>query len=225
MNKEWSELNKQMQEQLKHKDTFESGIVTLLELRNSLFKSLSELKAALSNEQFSEMPFANAKGYHNKTIAYSIWHIARIEDIVAHTIITADRQVFSSGDWKTKIHSPIITTGNELVKNEIKEFSQQLDIDALYEYSKAVKASTEKLLKTLSFADLKIQVSPKAKQKVIDCRCVSDDENAVWLIDYWCSKNIKGLIQMPFSRHLIMHIEASIRIADRLCKNQNRNFS
>lgn len=99
MNKEWSELNKQMQEQLKHKDTFESGIVTLLVLRNSLFKSLSELKAALSNEQFSKMPFANAKGYHNKTIAYSIWHIARIEDIVAHTIIAADRQVLFSGDW------------------------------------------------------------------------------------------------------------------------------
>lgn len=224
MNKEWSELNKQMQEQLKHKDTFESGIVTLLVLRNSLFKSLSELKAALSNEQFSKMPFANAKGYHNKTIAYSIWHIARIEDIVAHTIIAADRQVLFSGDWQTKIHSPIITTGNELVTDEIKEFSQQLDIDALYEYAKAVKASTEKLLKNLSFADLKSKISPKSRQRVIDCRCVSDDENAVWLIDYWCSKNIKVLIQMPFSRHLIMHIEASIRIADRLHKNHNRNF-
>ena len=45
------------------------------------------------------MPFANAKGYHNKTIAYSIWHIARIEDIVAHTLIANDEQVFFSGNW------------------------------------------------------------------------------------------------------------------------------
>lgn len=129
MNKEWAELNKQVQEQLKHGDTFQDGILTLLKLRKLILNSLLELKDTLSNEQFSQMPFANAKGYHNKTIAYSIWHIARIEDIVAHTLIANDEQVFFSGNWQKKIGSPIITTGNELVKDEIKEFSQRLDIE------------------------------------------------------------------------------------------------
>ena len=32
------------------------------------------------------------------------------------------------------------------------------------------------------------------------------------------NKDIKGLIQMPFSRHWIMHIEAMQRIKNRLCK-------
>ena len=45
---------------------------------------------------------------------------------------------------------------------------------------------------------------------------VSSDERAVWLIDYWCGKDVRGLIQMPFSRHWIMHIEASIRIRNKL---------
>lgn len=45
---------------------------------------------------------------------------------------------------------------------------------------------------------------------------VSTDENAVWLIDYWCKKDVKGLIQMPFSRHWIMHIEACQRILNKL---------
>lgn len=31
--------------------------------------------------------FVNADGYHSKTIAYSLYHIFRIEDIVAHTVI------------------------------------------------------------------------------------------------------------------------------------------
>lgn len=48
---------------------------------------------------------------------------------------------------------------------------------------------------------------------------MSEDENAYWLIDYWCGKNIKGLIQMPFSRHWIMHVEACIRIKDRIVTN------
>ncbi|MBD9047502.1 MAG: phage head-tail adapter protein [Ruminococcus sp.] len=216
MNKEWAELNKQVQEQLKHGDTFQDGILTLLKLRKSILNLLLELKDTLSNEQFSQMPFANAKGYHNKTIAYSIWHIARIEDIVAHTLIANDEQVFFSGNWQKKIGSPIITTGNELVKDEIKEFSQRLDIEKLYSYAEEVKKATELLLTELPFDKLKEKISATAKQKLIDSKCVSDDENAVWLIDYWCGKNIKGLIQMPFSRHLIMHTEAALRIAEKL---------
>ena len=35
-------------------------------------------------------------------------------------------------------------------------------------------------------------------------------------IDFLKSKNIKGLIQMPFSRHWIMHIEAINRIKSKL---------
>lgn len=205
-----------MQEQLKHRDTFQDGILTLLKLRKSILNSLLELKDTLSNEQFSQMPFANAKGYHNKTIAYSIWHIARIEDIVAHTLIANDEQVFFSGNWQKEISSPIITTGNELVKDEIKEFSQRLDIEKLYSYAEEVKKATELLLTELPFDKLKEKISATANQKLIDSKCVSDDENAVWLIDYWCGKNIKGLIQMPFSRHLIMHTEAALRIAEKL---------
>lgn len=42
--------------------------------------------------------------------------------------------------------------------------------------------------------------------------------NAAWLIDYWCDKDFRGLVQMPFSRHWIMHIEAALRIAGKLRK-------
>lgn len=38
MNKEWSELNKTMQIQIKKKDTYEVGINTLFDLRNQLIQ-------------------------------------------------------------------------------------------------------------------------------------------------------------------------------------------
>ena len=55
--------------------------------------------------------------------------------------------------------------------------------------------------------------SEEDKERLRASGCVSVDENACWLIDYWCGKDIRGLIRMPFSRHWIMHIEASLRIA------------
>lgn len=216
MNKEWSELNKVMQTQIKKKDTYEMGMDTLLDLRNQLMKTLTSFKDELSREEFNAIPFINADGYHSKTIAYSIWHIFRIEDIVAHTLICEDEQIFFAGNYQERINSPIITTGNELVKQQIADFSKQLNINELYSYIFEVKESTEKIIKDLSYAELKRKVSEERKEYLKSLNVVSNDENAIWLIDYWCGKDIRGLIQMPLSRHWIMHIEASLRIRDKI---------
>lgn len=122
MNREWAELNKTMQLQIKKKDTYATGIDTLLALRKMLMEQIIQFKNELSNDDFSAMPYMNAKGYNNKTIAYSLWHIFRIEDIVAHSLIANNEQILFVGDYQRRIKSPIITTANELVKEEIRVF-------------------------------------------------------------------------------------------------------
>ena len=216
MNKEWSELNKKMQLLLRKKDTFTDGIRVCLELRNTLSDSVGKLCNILSYEQYSLIPYPNANGYHCKTIAYSIWHLARIEDITAHTLICGDEQVLFRDEHLKSTCSPIITTGNELVRDEITAFSQSLNIAELLRYVADVKASTDELLSKLSFEDSKRRFSSDDKERVIASKCVSENENAVWLIDYWCGKDIAGIIKMPFTRHLIMHIEAMMRISDKI---------
>ena len=218
MNKEWSELNKTMQSQMKKKDTYIDGISTLFELRKSLMQTIISFKKNLSREDYNAIPFINADGYHSKTIAYSLWHIFRIEDIVAHTLINCDEQIFFSGNYKERINSPIITTGNELVKNDIADFSKQLDINELYSYISQVKDSTEAILREMPYEMLKQRISSERREILQKMNVVSSNENATWLIDYWCDKDIRGLIQMPFSRHWIMHIEASLRIENKICK-------
>ena len=216
MNKEWSELNKLMQSQIKKKDTYEEGISTLLELRNDLWNTIISFKDELSRKEFNAIPYINADGYHSKTIAYSLWHIFRIEDIVAHTLIKGDEQVFFRKEYQKRINSPIITTGNELVKQEIADFSNQLNLDELYNYLLDVKQSTEAILWDLSYEDLKRKISVERKEQLEALSVVSKDESAIWLIDYWCNKDVRGLIQMPFSRHWIMHIEACLRIKKKI---------
>lgn len=216
MNKAWSELNKTMQTQIKKRDTYKAGIDTLFDLRKQLTETLISFKDELSREDFDAIPFINADGYHSKTIAYSIWHIFRIEDIVAHTLVSETEQVFFSGNYQDRINSPIITTGNELVKEQIADFSKRLNLKELYSYIFEVKDSTEKIINSLSYDELKRKISEERKEYLKSLKVVSDDKNAIWLIDYWCGKDIRGLIQMPFSRHWIMHIEASLRIKNRI---------
>ena len=76
--------------------------------------------------------------------------------------------------------------------------------------------SSNELLRKLSYKDLKRKFTDDDKKRIADTKCVSTDESAVWLIDYWCDKDLKGLVKMPFSRHWIMHIEAMGRIRDKI---------
>lgn len=68
----------------------------------------------------------------------------------------------------------------------------------------------------ITYQDSKVKPSEEMRQSLEALKVVSTDENAYWLIDYWCGKDVRGLIQMPFSRHWIMHIEACLRIRDRI---------
>ena len=195
MNKEWSEKNKKMQVLIGKKASFEDGIAVLIELREDLFGQITSIVNTYALEAFSKMPYGGAKGYHSKTLSYSMWHIFRIEDIVAHTLILKDSQVLFTEDWQKRINSPSITTGNELKGEEIAEFSAKLDVRALYDYCRAVMDSTNELLKDLQYNDLKRKFTDDDRERIIETGSVSKDEDAFWLIDYWCGKDVSMIFR------------------------------
>ena len=215
MNREWSDKNKLAQSKLK-KASFQDGINVFLELREMLMQEMLSWKQELSLEDYCAIPFINTDGYHSKTVAYSIWHIIRIEDIVVNSLIREKNEILFENNFDKIIGADIITTGNELKKQEIAEFSKTLDIEALYEYALAVKSSSDEWLKSLQYEETKKKFADDDKKRLVKLGVVSNEENAVWLIDYWCNKDILGLIKMPLSRHWIMHIEAANRIIEKI---------
>lgn len=139
--KQWSNLNKLYKEQISRESTFDKGIDNLLKLREILMNELLSFKNNLKLEDFSKMPYPNTKGYYIKALAYSIWHIFRIEDIVVNSLVLNRKEVFKK--YEEKIGSSIIATGNELVGKDIVDFSKKLNIDILYFYAIGVKNTTD----------------------------------------------------------------------------------
>ncbi len=215
-------MNREMQALISKKATFRDGMEKLLALRKSLFEQITQIVTTFPEEAFSRMPFAGAEGYHSKTLAYSIWHIFRIEDIVAHEMIAEDEQVLFAQGCLEAVHAPIITTGNELSGDAIAAFSGQLNVRALYRYAREVMQATDRVLMRLEYADLKRRFGDEMIGKLRRTGCVSEAESARWLIDYWCGKDVLGLIRMPFSRHWIMHVEAMRRIKNELCRQARK---
>ena len=168
----------------------------------------------LSIEGYSTQPFKNRDGYDSKTIAYSIFHVFRIEDIVLNTLINNRQQIFIRDNYQKKMNAMINTTGNELIRESISSFSKTLIIEELWKYAKKVFEESNKWLLLIDYDDLKIVYSELDKERIKNTKTVAESEN--WLIDYWCGKDIKGLLGMPFSRHWIMHLEASLRIRNKM---------
>lgn len=218
MNKDWSEKNKQIQALIGKKDTYKDGIKLLTEFRQEMFEQIKYIVNGFPTKAFYQMPYANAKGYHSKTLAYSIWHIFRIEDIVAHTLILGDEQIFFAGDYQKKTGAPLITTGNELKGSQIADFSEKLNIKELYEYAYSVMLSTNELLNSMDYLTFRKKFGEADRERLVGSKCVDGSGDAEWLIDYWCGKDVRGLIKMPFCRHWIMHIEAMQRIKNQLCR-------
>ncbi len=216
MNKEWSQLNKEIKILLNKKSSFKDGINKLIELRTLLYKEWESAMKDLSIEDYSAQPFKNRDGYESKTIAYSIFHVFRIEDIVLNTLINNRQQIFIRDNYQKKMNSMIITTGNELIRESISSFSKTLIIEELWKYAKKVFEESNKWLLVIEYDDLKIVHSEIDKERIRNTNTVAESE--IWLIDYWCGKDIKSLLGMPFSRHWIMHLEASLRIRNKLVK-------
>lgn len=51
MNKEWSELNKKMQTEMKKSETYQMGIDTLFDLRNQLMQTVKSFYNELNREE------------------------------------------------------------------------------------------------------------------------------------------------------------------------------
>ena len=121
MNNEWSNQNKEFQNLISKKGTFEEGINCLLKVRASLFEQITQIVRGFPDDAFWQLPFPGAKGNHATTLAWSIWHLFRIEDICVHELVLSGKipQILKSGEWQKKIGAKIITTGNEL-KDDIK---------------------------------------------------------------------------------------------------------
>lgn len=78
------------------------------------------------------------------------------------------------------------------------------------------KETTENIIERLSYDGLKRKIPEERKVYLKSLNVINANENAIWLIDYWCNKDIRGLIQMPFSRHWIMHTESCLRIKNKI---------
>jgi hypothetical protein len=160
----------------------------------------------MTEEQIRCIPL---KGEHS--VVWCIWHIARIEDVAMNLLVAGSQQVYHQEDWSERLQvTERQDTGNAMDEGDMFALSESVDIETLRKYRLAVGRRTREIVKGLGPDDLNQKVDPDRLRRVMDEGALV--EAAVGIRDYWGNRNIAGLLLMPASRHLLVHLNEALKI-------------
>ncbi len=142
------------------------------------------------------------------SIAWMIWHSARIEDVTMSILAGGGEQLLCQNGWYEKLKVYARDTGNLMDDAAVAGLSAAIDLAVLLDYRKAVGRNTREIVKALTPAELKRKVDPARLQRLLDEGAVV--KAADGLIDYWDGLTISGLLLMPPTRHNFIHLNEAL---------------
>ena len=144
-------------------------------------------------------------GTRTVPMCWQFWHTYRIEDLVSNILMVDQEQIFNR-DWQIKIGSSITDTGNALELDEAIVFGKEINIKALHEYMIAVGKNTRHILENITLEQIKSMVPYERVMRILEEGGVITDFRSVWLLVYWGSLTMGGMILTPMTDHHMMHL-------------------
>jgi hypothetical protein len=150
------------------------------------------------------------------TIAWNLWHITRIEDMVVSRLIFHREEIFEQ--WQERLNTSARDTGNAMTDDEIIELSNQINVDQLIEYRKTVGQQTKDMIRNLKHSDLFFKVRKEDLEMLAESGSISRHLDAIWLLDFWGKKDVAGLLLMPVLRHPFVHLFDNLKLMKKIKK-------
>ena len=141
----------------------------------------------------------------DETIAWAVWHIARIEDLTMNLLVAGGPQVFGDS-WQERMHVSVRDTGNAMSDGEIMDFIKTIRTAELLRYRDAVGMRSREIVRSLKPEDMRRKVSPESVSRILAEGGVTRQKDSVWLLDFWGKKDVAGILLMPLTRHQTLHL-------------------
>lgn len=166
---------------------------------------LDDLLKGLSDAQVRGRPHPGVN-----TIAWLIWHAARVEDVGVNRFIVDGTQVLDDG-WVGRLGVGRRDVGTGMSDAEVDALSARVDMDALRGYWEALTRRTLGIVETLRGRDLgEVVPADRVKRVCADEGAVA--AGAAWLTDFWANRRTRGwmLAQTPLLHVYGHYFEARV---------------
>ena len=144
------------------------------------------------------------------TVAWLVWHAARIEDVGVNRFVVDGAQVLDDG-WLARLGVGRRDVGTGMDDAEVDSLSAQIDLVALRAYWDALTRRTLEVVETLRGEDLGLVVPPERVKRV----CAEEGAvtpGAEWLTEFWANRRTRGwvLAQTPLLHVYGHYFEARV---------------
>jgi hypothetical protein len=131
------------------------------------------------------------------TIAWLLWHMARVEDVGVNRFIADRPQVLEDG-WLAKLGIGRRDVGTGMSDSEVDDLSARVDLDALGGYWDAVTQRTPDVVASLRGSDLEVVVPKERVERVARVEGAVA-QGAEWLTEFWAGGRTRAwvLAQTP----------------------------
>lgn len=101
------------------------------------------------------------------SIAWNIWHLARVEDVGLNRFVTDGTQVFADGDWAPRMNIDLHHLGGAMTFDEVDALSQHIDLTGLGDYVRAIAARTCEVVQSMRLDDLDMPIDAERLRKIV----------------------------------------------------------
>jgi DinB superfamily len=131
------------------------------------------------------------------TVAWLLWHMARVEDVGVNRFVADRPQVLEDG-WLARLGVGRRDVGTGMTDPEVDEFSTRVDLAALRGYWDAVTRRTPEVVASLRGSDLDAIV-PKERVERVASAEGAVAPGAEWLTEFWAGGRSRAwvLAQTP----------------------------
>jgi DinB family protein len=166
---------------------------------------LDDLLKGLTEAQVRSRPHAGVN-----TIAWLIWHAARVEDVGVNRFVVDGTQVLDDG-WHARLGVDRRDVGTGMTDAEVDALSARVDLAALRAYWEALTRRTLEVVGTLRGQDLgDVVPADRVKRVCVDDGAVAT--GAEWLTEFWANRRTRGwlLAQTPLLHVYGHYFEARV---------------
>lgn len=132
------------------------------------------------------------------TIAWLLWHAARVEDVGVNGLVADRAQVLDAGGWLDRMRLGRRDVGTGMNADEVDELSARIDLDGLRGYWDAITRATLEVvegLRGLSIDD--VVPAERVRRVAVEQGAVAP--GAAWLTEFWAKGRTRAwvLAQTP----------------------------
>ena len=145
-----------------------------------------QIHAVLKDPAIKQLTAAQMRGRPHpgvNTVAWLLWHMARVEDVGVNRFVADRPQVLEDG-WLAKLGVSRRDVGTGMSDAEVDDFSARVDLDALRGYWAVVTQRTPEVVASLRGSALEAVVHRERVERVALAEGAVAP-GAEWLTEFW----------------------------------------